>query len=589
MLRSLRVRTALALIVLIVAAFAALGSYVFLRVEDRFRQSAESDLASQAQVVRNVAEPLFAQGAEPGAFDSLAKQLGAQTGTRVTLIAVDGTVLGDSEADPATMDNHLSRAEVQQAVRSGVGSARRHSVTSGSDLKYVALAVTDRDALTGIVRVARPTAALDAPLSDIRRSLLIATIITAAAAGVLGLLIINSILRPLRRLSHAARALASGDLGQRVTPRPPGEIGELADAFNEMAQNLEGQAATTSRERNRLMAVLNSSTDAVMAVDSGGSIRFANVAAERLLKRAQQELIGVRLSWVMPEEQVMAAVRASGEAERRQSLLIERPRHQYLQVVTTPIVAGGESDVLVICHDVSDMKRVEETRRDFVANISHELRTPLASIRSVVETLQSGALEDRAAASKFLSLASEEVDRLARLVQELLELFRIESGELTLKREPVDMTALLAATVERLQPYAEKQGLSLRLNSAREPLIAQGDRSWLERAVVNLVQNAIQFTPAGGSIEVSASAAGDAIMVNVADTGIGIPPEELPRVFERFYKIDRARTGGGSGLGLALVKHAIEAHGGSVHVESELGRGSTFSFTIPVEPPTSAG
>ena len=588
MLGNLRFRTATAFIALIVASFTALGLYVFLSVEDRFRGNAETELVSQAQMVRNVAQPLFSESAAPPAFDDLAKHLGAQTGTRITFIAGDGFVLGDSEADPGTMDNHLSRPEVQQAILSGLGSSRHHSASLDRDLQYVALSVTNRDSLLGIVRVARPTAALDAPLSDIRRSLLIATIATAAAAGVLGLLIVNSMLRPLARLSRAARALASGDLGQRVSPRPSGEIGGLADALNDMAQKLESQVATTSTERNRLIAVLNSSTDAVMAVDAMGNIRFANAAAERLFKRAQHQLVGARLSWVMPEEQVMAAVRASGEAERRQSLLIERPQRQYLQVITTPITAGGGWEVLVVCHDVSEMTRVEQTRRDFVANVSHELRTPLSSISSIVETLQSGALDDRAKAEEFLSLAGEEVDRLVRLLQELLELFRIESGELPLRREPVDVKALLTATVKRFQSLAEKQGLALTLNVPPDLPQVEGDSERLERAVVNLVHNAIQFTPAGGSVEVSASAGDKTVTVRVADTGAGIPREELPRVFERFYKIDRARTGGGSGLGLAVVKHAVEAHGGTVRVESEPGRGSVFSFTVPVEPAPAA-
>jgi len=568
-------------VLLIVAAFAGLGLYVLGKVEGDFRRSVEGDLASQAQMVKSLVRPLLEEGAPAEEFDRLAKQLGSQSSTRITIIAPDGTVLGDSQADPATMDNHLSRPEVQEALRSGQGKAERRSSTLGGSFTYVATRVTSGDAVAGVVRVARPTASVDASVGDITRSVLIAIVAAGVAAAVLAILISGSILRPLRRVAETARAVAAGDLRQRVSPRPSGEVGELADAFNQMAQSIEKLVAAASQERNRLIAALNSSIDAVLAVDAEGRITFANAAAERLLFRFQGELVGNPFVWAMPNEQVIGALRASREDGRREVCLIERPNGQCFQVITTPIAGGGEWAALVVLHDLTDVKRSEQVRRDFVANVSHELRTPIASIKAVVETLEAGALEDLDAARGFLARAGEEVDRLAQMVEELLELSRLESSEVPLTLRPVEMGEVLASAVEELRPQAERKGLSLALEVAPDLPPVMGDADRLVRAAANLVHNAIKFTPSGGSVHVSAALVSGAVAVRVADTGIGIAAEDLPRLFERFYKGDRSRGGAGTGLGLAIVKHTVEAHGGTVSVESEPGRGSTFTFSIP--------
>ncbi len=592
MLRSLRFRTTAAYVLLIVAVFAGLGLYVLGEVKADFRENVEADLASQAQMVKNLVRPLAEEGAAPAAFDQIAKELGAQTDTRITIIAPDGTVLGDSEADPATMDNHLSRPEIQEAIRSGQGKSERRSSTLGADFTYVATSITVDDAVVGVVRVARPSASVDASLSNITRSILVGVIAAAAAAAALSLLIGGAITRPLGRLAKVARTIAAGNLSERVSPRPSGELGDLSDAFNQMAASLEDLVLSASQERNRLIASLNSSIDAVMAVDADGRVVYANEAAERLFSRSQRGLLRQPFGWVMPDEQATEALRASRQNGSRETRLIDRSDRR-LRVVIAPIVGGGEWTTLVVFHDLTDVKRVEQVRRDFVANVSHELRTPLASIKSVMETLQSGALDDRAAAQDFLSRADAEVDRLVQIVEELLELSRIESERVPLDRKPLRMGDVLAEAVERLRPQAEKEGLALTLDVPPDLPLVVGDAERLERAAVNLLHNAIKFTPAGGSIRVWAHHADGAVTVSVSDTGVGIAPEDLPRVFERFYKADRARTraaalpGGGTGLGLAVVKHTVEAHGGTVGVESEPGRGSTFSFSIPAASPTS--
>jgi two-component system phosphate regulon sensor histidine kinase PhoR len=585
MLGSIRLRIA-AYVLLIVAAFGALGLYVIHEVDADMRSNTESSLASEAQIVANSVRPLLASAAPQSSFDALAKQVGAGIDTRVTIIGLDGTVLGDSEADPATMENHAGRPEVQAALQSGSGKDTRSSSTLGVNFSYVAQRVDVNGTPAAIVRVARPLSAIDATLSSIARSLLIAVVVTGAIAALLSLIIGSTIIRPLGALANAARGLAKGDLTRRVKPRPAGEIGEVADAFNQMAQNVESLVDAVSEERSRLTAVLDSGSDAVLAVDAQGRITFASRAVGSLLQRRPQETVGDPFVWVMPEDQVVQALRDARQTGERQSLTIERPKGRFLQVSAAPIAGGGEWVALVVFHDVTEAKRVEDTRRDFIANVSHELRTPLASIKSVVETLQSGALEDKAIAQDFLARADAEVDRLVQMVTELLELSRLESGQAPLAREPVDVGPMLEQAVERMHPQAERKGLKLSLEFAPDLPSIVGDAQRLEQATVNLLDNAIKFTPEGGSVRVSAQLVDGAVQVEVEDTGAGISAEKLPRIFERFYKVDRARGDRGTGLGLAVVKHTVEAHGGRVSVRSREGQGSAFTLTLPVNAPS---
>jgi two-component system, OmpR family, phosphate regulon sensor histidine kinase PhoR len=416
----------------------------------------------------------------------------------------------------------------------------------------------------------------------VTRSTLVEIVAASLAAGALGALGISLVLRPLARIASAARRIAAGELRARVSPRPVGELGDLADAFNQMAQSIEELVATASQERNRLMAALNSSIDAVLAVDRDGKVRFANFAAERMFSRSQRGIVDSPFAWVIPHQEVVDAFNAARAGSGREVRLIERPGRQHMQVICTPILGGGEWSALVVFHDISEVRRAENMRRDFVANVSHELRTPLASIKAVLETLEAGALDDREAARDFIGRADNEIERLVLLVEELLELSRMEAGDLKLAREPVDITRVLEQAVERMRPQAEKLDVRLTLQTEASLPEIEGDETQLERAALNLIHNAIKFTPAGGLVEVSATRDDSQVVVRVKDTGLGIDSADLPRVFERFYKADHSRRSGGTGLGLALVKHAVEAHGGTVKAESEHGHGSTFSFSLPI-------
>jgi two-component system, OmpR family, phosphate regulon sensor histidine kinase PhoR len=397
------------------------------------------------------------------------------------------------------------------------------------------------------------------------------------------LLAVAYLLRPLQAVRDAAAHIAAGNLAERIRQRPAGPAGQMADALNRVAEQFQQQMSSASEGESRLAAALNSSIDAVAALDADGRILFANVAFEEAFGRTLDEVAGRPFAYVLADEDVVDAIRASLEQGLRKISVIERPGHLFFQVVTTPISGGGKWSVLIVFHDVTDVQRTDQIRRDFVANVSHELRTPLAALKSVVETLAEGALEDESVAHEFLRRADGEVDRLVQLVEELLELSRIESGEQPLNLRETDVAALLTEAADRLRPQAERARLNLNLDLSSGLGIARLDAARIERAVLNLLHNAIKFTPSGGDVTLAASRENDSLLVQVRDTGTGIAPSDLTRIFERFYKVDQSRASGGSGLGLALVKHAVEAHGGTIHVESEQTKGSVFSFRIPLK------
>jgi len=429
---------------------------------------------------------------------------------------------------------------------------------------------------SGLAAVAAALAALAVAVGVTPAALVSALAAASLAAG--GAFFARRVAEANREMSAAAERISAGELSARTSLLDSeGPTG----AFNSMAEHVEGIIESIGQEREILMAALNSIGDAVVAVDADSNVVFANTAARRTFGASGTPLVGNPFVWMLPDEQVVEALRASRDEHIRVVRSIERPGRQYFQLTTAPIMEAGEWRALAVFHDVTQVRRVETVRRDFVANVSHELRTPLAAVKSVIETLESGALDEPEVARNFLGRADAEVDRLVRMVEELLELSRIESGDLPLEQRPVDISMVVEDAVRRLRPQAEKQGLDLATEVAGDLPEVIGDREHLERVVINLVQNAIKFTQAGGKVDVAARVRAGDVEVTVSDTGAGIFPEDLGRVFERFYKADRARERGGTGLGLAVAKHTVEAHGGTIEVRSEPGKGAAFTFTLP--------
>ena len=421
---------------------------------------------------------------------------------------------------------------------------------------------------------------------------LAAMIATGAIVGVGGgvlWLAVDYVERSVRVIRGAAREMAQGEFGTRLPAEDAGELAGAFQDFNEMASSFEDRVEAASQERNRLMAAINSSVDAVVALGEDGVVRFANAAAETLLRKGEDGLVGRPLAWAVADRDVIEAVRRAREEGAASRHLIERPNRQVLETYVAPIAGGGDWTLLLVFHDVTESKRLDDVRRDFVANVSHELRTPLSGVKSVIETLQGGAIEEPDVARDFLARAETEVERLVQLLEELLALSRLESGDLRFTERPLDVGDVVRSVAQRMAPYARRAGVALRVDVNGRSQGISGDPAAVERAVVNLVDNAIKFTPEGGSVDLSSRVEDGSVTIVVADTGSGIYPLDLPRIFERFFKADRARQRGGTGLGLAIVKHTVEAHGGSISVDSQLGAGSVFRLSLPLAAVAGAG
>lgn len=583
---NIRLRIAVPYMILILAAMGILSIYLSRVTRANAVQELEESLLKQARAVTEVAGPLLQEGGEPEELDPLARRWAELLQARVTIIAGDGTVLGDSDEPYATMEGHALRPEVQRARLSGSGVSIRTSETLQNEMMYAAVRVpgSQGDTPAGFVRIALALDLVEARLVRLRNLILKAAVATTLVAFVLALLIAERTARPVRRLTDVARRMAAGDLEARLLPRSNDEIGTLTRTFNEMGEQLREQMTTLAEERARLAMVLELMADGLLIVDEAGQVRLLNPAAARLLEVTREEALGRSFAEVVRHHELIELYQRCVERGQEEAATVDMAqRNLFVRAMVTPL-RGVERGCLVILQNLTPIRRLQTVRQDFISNLSHELRTPLASLKALVETIRDSALDDPEAAHRFLDRAEFEVDALTQMVQELLELTRIESGKIPLRLSPAPLHEVIAPAVERLESQVERKGLALGVAIPPEigPVLVDAPR--ISQVVGNLLHNAIKFTPEGGRIDiwVEPEAGGDYVIVHVQDNGVGIPALDLPRVFERFYKADRARSSGGTGLGLAIARHLVQAHGGRIWAQSRAGEGSTFSFTLPL-------
>jgi two-component system phosphate regulon sensor histidine kinase PhoR len=586
----IRIALSYAALVLITAAILAflLGD----EFEAREEQALQTRLGDQARAVAHDAAPLFAQNVPVTTTNSLAHDLSRIFGTRVTLIKPDGVVVGDSDEDPARMENHSNRPEVIQALASPgtLGTSSRLSATVHRRLLYVATTVSDPanpSRVLGIARVAYPLTAVEQARDTLWGSLALAVLLTTLPALVLGTFVVRSIVGPLSSLREAAARFGRGDLAVRSHINPNGEIGDLGQEFNAMADRLSTTIQERTTERNQMAAVLAYMHDGIIITDPHGKVQSINSPAAQLFGTTPDKAPGRSLIEVTYNHELFQALQSAlaDPSERRRLEIKVGVRTLSAVVTAVPSPDGAAPSGLLVLQDVTELRRLERVRQDFVANIGHELRTPLASIKLLAETLGNVVHEDPQAADDFLRRIDIEVDDLTQLVRELLELSRIESGQVELDRKPVSVPELLERAASRLRAQAERAGLTLDIQVDSSLPTAYADPVRIEQVLVNLLHNAIKFTPPGGQVSLSAQPDDTGVRISVQDTGVGIPPDDLPRIFERFYKVDKARSEreGGTGLGLAIAKHIVQAHGGQIWAESQPGHSATFSFTLPTE------
>ncbi len=553
---------------------------VFLYVPDQLLQNEEKHqetrMLAEAQLIAD-SLPLLAAAPEelPVWLDTWSTQTGAQ----IVLITTQGAEWPSDAQQTEAAGQLIRRPEVQQALETGHGFFL-DSIEGGGTTADTAMAAYLAPSFQVVVHLSTPFQSVTPWL---QRSLLIMALVAIGLGALAALLVDRHLIGYVRRLTEVSRRLSAGDSRARVIPSGHDEFTGLFVAFNAMADEFESRLRTMTRQRDEQAAVLEYMADGVLIVDGGGRVQLINGAGARLLKLDKAAIIGQSFAQVVRDYQLIELWHNSHDrgTERIATLNVSH-LGLFVRAIITPLEAGEAPRCLVMIQDLTQLRWLENVRRDFVSNISHELRTPLASLKAVIETLRGGALEDTFATQHFLDRAETEVDDMTQIVQELLELARVESGKAPLRIAPVSVQEILVTPVERLQPQAERAGLSLKIELPPELPHVSADGERIQQVVTNLVHNAIKFTEPEGQITVSAEAVGDNVIFAVADTGVGIPAEDVPRIFERFYKADRARSGGGTGLGLAIAKHIVEAHGGHIWVDSVEGKGSTFYFSLPI-------
>jgi two-component system phosphate regulon sensor histidine kinase PhoR len=582
----LGIRGKLFLASLAVIGLATLAGEHFLTraLEAQLVEGIRADLLVRARLVAQRAAEALRSGEAIAANDALADELGAAAGVRVTLVHRDGTVLGDSEVERqrvGSLENHGQRPEIAQAMASGDGSAVRTSNTVHARLLYVAVPIVRDDQVLGAARVAMPLKHIEQTLNDFRASLALAALFALVIAALLSGLAAQLVSRNVRALTGAARRMANGDLSLRTRVGGHDEIGALGAALDQLARSLSRSMEEVRSERDLVNGILHGMAEGVLVVGADGRIVLTNPALKAMLLLAADPHGKYVLHLIRNADLIELLERArSGETpEMELELAGLMPRRVLVRAVA---LHGEPKSVLAVFVDVTELRRLESVRRDFVANASHELRSPLTTIRAAAETLSS-IEDDPEGTRRFAALIERNAERLQNLVDDMLELSRIESRELQLQPETIALEPLAERVVAQQAHRAQLKAIAIERDVAAVPAV-QADRRALEHVLGNLLDNALKYCPEGSRVRIAATVDEDRVRVAVSDNGPGIGAEHLPRLFERFYRVDagRSRELGGTGLGLAIVKHLIEAMGGTVAVDSRPGAGSTFSFTLPV-------
>jgi two-component system phosphate regulon sensor histidine kinase PhoR len=577
----------------VVAAGVALTVLLLLAgppLDRRARDDAFRSLTAEARLMARVVEDELARGTGLEALDPVVDAAAREVDARVTVIAPDGRVLADSALsgiDLERVENHGGRPEVMGALAGAVSRAERRSATVRTELLYAAVPVRGDGRVVGVARLSRGIGAIDAQARDLWRAGAVALLLALLATGLLSVLLSAPLGRSLEEIMEAARQFAGGNLSARIRVRREDELGELARIINQSADQLQGRMAEIARDRGRTDAILSAMDDGLLAVDHRGTVVLANPSLTRALDL--REPLGRHYLEVIRQREVGALVESvlhGGERREAEVELLHLRRVFTIAAVPFPGEEGAPPGVVLTFNDATERHRLERIRRDFVANASHELRTPLTSIRGFVEALEDGALGEPETARRFLGKIRTHADRMATLVEDLLELSRLESGDREPEWEAARPAEVAGGVAASFAALAARKDITLRHVDRGAPEVLT-DPERLRRVLENLVDNAVKYTPEGGRVEITTSPRPDGgAQIEVADNGPGIAPEHQARVFERFYRVDKARSRelGGTGLGLSIVKHLAEGMGASVTVASEPGKGSRFTVTVPAKP-----
>jgi two-component system phosphate regulon sensor histidine kinase PhoR len=585
---SFKLKLIFSYIFVILISFGFVAFFLDKNLEENWLRNIRSSLITQGLLIENQVSPETIKKDDSASTENLIKTLSVKTNCRITVVNTQGKVLADSQrtlAEISEMENHASRPEIKVALNGDIGSDTRYSPTLKIDMLYVALPIKDKDTIIGVLGLALTLESVDRALFSIRKIVFIGLLFALAFAFILGSLVASRTIKPINRMIQISRRFSEGDFSRRIIQSPQNEIGELARTLNKMAQDLENKIKEIENQNQKLAAIFNSMVEGVIVVDKTGRIVSINQTIEKIFGILKGNVEGaIFLEAIRNNDiaEIINAVLKKGEPKSCEMALIY-PIHKIFEVSVLPIFDNGViAGCLVAIHDITEIRRLETIRRDFVANVSHELKTPLTSIKGFIETLLEGALDDKENNRNFLNIIQKHAERLNNLVEDLLSLANLESKEAVLKREIFNLQQQLEKIISGFESQLKKKSIVMK-NELAAGISVYADKDRIEQVFTNLIDNAIKFNKENGIIRIYAKELNKEIKVFVEDSGIGIPEKDIARIFERFYRVDKARSRelGGTGLGLSIVKHIVELHQGSVGVESTEGLGSTFWFSLP--------
>ncbi len=578
-----------AYLLMTVVALLIITGYLSQLLPEFYYDQVADDLQARARLIEQQIHPRLGQLDFKG-INELSKILGRSSSTRITVILPDGRVIADSDESPEKMENHSDRPEVKDALEKGMGRSLRFSSTIGEKMMYLAVPVEEQGKILAIVRTAIPATAINKELKSIYNKIILSVLLIAIFAAGISLVISRRISRPIEQMKDTAQRFAAGELNLRVPVPKQIELAELALALNEMARQLHNRFEMITKQRNESEAILSSMVEGVLAVDSRGHIVSVNKAAANFLGIDQTKAQGLNVEEVIrnPDLQKYVQNILSEENPGETDIILSGQGERIIRLDGAGLTdgQGNRSGAVIVLSDMTRLRRLENLRRDFVANVSHELRTPITSIKGFVETLQEGAITEPKEAERFLQIIARHSDRLNAIVEDLLTLSSLEEGgdqrKIAFEKGPVQ--PVLVSVIEMSLIKAEEKNITIDLDCDKG-IQAKMNTALLEQAVLNLVDNAIKYSEPGAQIQIRVHKADEMIAISVKDNGCGIAKKYHERIFERFYVVDKSRSRklGGTGLGLAIVKHIAEVHGGYVTVQSTIGAGSTFTMHLPAD------
>ncbi|MNH86821.1 Alkaline phosphatase synthesis sensor protein PhoR [compost metagenome] len=527
-------------------------------------------------------------------YTEQAKKIKELAEARITYVREDGKVLADSDENPLQMDNHLNRPEIGDAKQHGVGYKIRYSETLKQNMLYAAIPVKNETKVIGYLRMSISLEQVDSTVIQLWYFLIIGLAVLFLIAGYVSYRIARSVTRPIERITSVAKHITNMDYKARVESHNKDEIGQLGLAINQMADSLQLQMNRILENEGRLKGVLENMVSGVLMIDRDERIVLLNPSAEEILGFSAQELLGKKYNEAKQQYEFTKMIQECLDVREhiRDEMVFYYPAERILEINLSPISQADEewSGVLIVLHDITAVRRLERMRSEFVANVSHELKTPIAAVKGFAETLLAGALNDKETAKSFLQIIFDESERLNRLIGDILELSKIESRRIPLHFSPVDLHDFISKSLSMMNAEADKKHIELSMQVDKDTYL-EADEDRLRQIFINLLSNGINYTQEGGKVKIRVEPLvfnkdGDheRLKIVVSDTGIGIPKKDLPRIFERFYRVDKARSrsSGGTGLGLSIVKHLVELHKGTIRVDSEVGVGTKITIELPV-------